>query len=146
MCRLITIGLAMSALAVAILVSVLSPDRTIFWFVIFGWAGIASTFCPMIILSLFWPKFTERAAIASMITGFCMTIISKFFLQSMETIGPYFTALETMPPSFLSALLVGYVVTILWPDDALEATYRGHLTSIDAEIEKPSESQQAAKI
>ena len=51
-----------------------------------------------------------------------------------------------MPPSFLSALLVGYVVTILWPDDALEATYRGHLTSIDAEIEKPSESQRAAKI
>ena len=146
MCRLITIGLAMSALAVAILVSVLSPDRTIFWFVIFGWAGIAATFCPMIILSLFWPKFTERAAIASMITGFCMTIISKFVLQSMETIGPYFTALETMPPSFLSALLVGYVVTILWPDDALEATYRGDLTSIDTEIEKPSESQRAAKI
>ena len=146
MCRLITIGLAMSALAVAILVSVLSPDRTIFWFVIFGWAGIAATFCPMIILSLFWPKFTERAAIASMITGFCMTIISKFVLQSMETIGPYFTALETMPPSFLSALLVGYVVTILWPDDALEAAYRGDLTSIDTEIEKPSESQRAAKI
>jgi Na+/proline symporter len=136
----------MSALAVAILVSVLSPDRTIFWFVIFGWAGIAATFCPMIILSLFWPKFTERAAIASMITGFCMTIISKFVLQSMETIGPYFTALETMPPSFLSALLVGYVVTILWPDDALEAAYRGDLTSIDTEIEKPSESQRAAKI
>jgi Na+/proline symporter len=125
---------------------VLSPDRTIFWFVIFGWAGIAATFCPMIILSLFWPKFTEQAAIASMITGFCMTIISKFVLQSMETIGPYFTALETMPPSFLSALLVGYVVTILWPDDALEAAYRGDLTSIDTEIEKPSESQRAAKI
>tara|TARA_B110000116_G_C16196127_1_gene298835 strand:+ start:152 stop:397 length:246 start_codon:yes stop_codon:yes gene_type:complete len=81
-----------------------------------------------------------------MITGFCMTIISKFVLQSMETIGPYFTALETMPPSFLSALLVGYVVTILWPDDALEAAYRGDLTSIDTEIEKPSESQRAAKI
>ena len=73
-------------------------------------------------------------------------MISKLFLLSMETIGPFFTALETMLPSFLSALLVGYVVTILWPDDALEATYRGHLTSIDAEIEKPSESQRAAKI
>lgn len=130
LCRYITIVLAASALGLAILVSVLSPDRTIFWFVIFGWAGIAATFCPMIILSLFWPRFTERAAIAAMIAGFSMTMISKFVLQSMEGIGPYFTALETMPPSFLSALLVGYVVTIMWPDEELEAQYRADLASI----------------
>lgn len=130
LCRRITIVLAAVALGLAILVSILSPDRTIFWFVIFGWAGIAATFCPMIILSLFWPRFTERAAIASMITGFSMTMISKFVLQSMESIGPYFTALETMPPSFLSALLVGYVVTVLWPDEQLEAEYRADLVDI----------------
>ena len=130
MCRRITILLAGLALGVAILVSALSPERTIFWFVIFGWAGIAATFCPMIILSLFWPRFTERAAIASMLTGFFMTIISKFVLQGMDTIGPYFTALETMPPSFLSALLAGYVVTILWPDKELEAGYRDELESL----------------
>ncbi|NKB33854.1 MAG: sodium/solute symporter [Pseudomonadales bacterium] len=131
MCRRITIMLAVFALGVAVLVSVLSPSRTIFWFVIFGWAGIAATFCPMIILSLFWSKFTERAAMASMVTGFMMTIISKFVLQGMDSIGPYFTALETMPPSFLSALLVGYVVTIMWPDEELEAAYRDDLASID---------------
>lgn len=135
MCRGITIGLAVFALGVAVLVSVLSPNRTIFWFVIFGWAGIAATFCPMIILSLFWSKFTERAAMASMVTGFMMTIISKFVLQGMDSIGPYFTALETMPPSFLSALIVGYVVTILWPDEVLEASYRDDLESIDFEAD-----------
>ncbi len=130
LCRRITIVLAAASLGLAILVSILSPDRTIFWFVIFGWAGIAATFCPMIILSLFWPRFTERAAIAAMITGFSMTLISKFVLQSMDGIGPYFTALETMPPSFLSALLVGYVVSIMWPDKQLEAQYRADLASI----------------
>lgn len=130
LCRRITVVLAVAALGLAILVSVLSPDRTIFWFVIFGWAGIAATFCPMIILSLFWPRFTEKAAIAAMITGFSMTMISKFVLQSMEGIGPYFTALETMPPSFLSALIVGYVVTVLWPDEELEAQYRADLADI----------------
>lgn len=131
MCRRITIVLAACALGVAVIVSILSPDRTIFWFVIFGWAGIAATFCPMIILSLFWPRFTERAAIASMLTGFSMTIISKFVLQALDGIGPYFVALETMPPSFLSALIVGYVVTIMWPDKELESQYRLELASLE---------------
>ncbi len=130
LCRRITVVLAMLSLGLAIVVSVVSPDRTIFWFVIFGWAGIAATFCPMIIMSLFWTRFTERAAIAAMITGFSMTIISKFVLQGIDTIGPYFTALETMPPSFLSALIVGYVVTLLWPDDKLTAEYQADLDSI----------------
>ncbi len=131
MCRRSTIALAACALLVAVAVSILSPERTIFWFVIFGWAGIAATFCPMIILSLFWPRFTERAAIASMLTGFFMTIISKFVLQAMDGIGSYFIALETMPPSFLSALLVGYVVTIMWPDEKLERQYRQELASLE---------------
>jgi len=115
---------------VAITVSIASPDRTIFWFVIFGWAGIAATFCPMMLMSLFWTKFTERAAIAAMVTGFSMTMICKFVIQDMETIGPYFVALETMPPSFLSAGIVGYIVAVLWPDDELAAQYQADLDSI----------------
>ena len=100
---------------------------------IFGWAGIAATFCPMIILSLFWPRFTEKAAIAAMITGFSMTLITKFVIQDLDGIGTYFVALETMPPSFLSALIVGYLVTIKWPDPELEAEDRKDLASLDAE-------------
>ena len=131
LCRRITLFFALLSLGLAVTVSILSPDRTIFWFAIFGWAGIAATFCPMIILSLFWSKFTERAAIAAMITGFSMTMISKFVLQGMESIGPYFTALETMPPSFLSALIVGWLVTIIWPDEDLDARYRQELVEIN---------------
>ena len=48
----VTLILAFLALAVALLVSVLSPERTVFWFIIFGWSGIAATICPVIILSL----------------------------------------------------------------------------------------------
>jgi Na+/proline symporter len=133
LCRRITIAIAACALGLAILISILSPDRTIFWFVIFGWAGIAATFCPMIILSLFWPRFTEKAAIASMLTGFSMTLITKFVIQDMEGIGHYFVALETMPPSFLSALIVGYLVTIMSPDKSLEAEYRQDLAALHKE-------------
>ncbi|MBT5031848.1 MAG: sodium/proline symporter [Proteobacteria bacterium] len=130
LCRIITIAFAALALGLSMVVSIVSPERTIFWFVIFGWSGIAATFCPMILLSLFWTRFTERAAIASMITGFSMTLITKFLIQDMDGIGPYFTALETMPPSFLSALIVGYLVTIVAPDKALEARYRADLASL----------------
>ncbi|MCP5345892.1 MAG: sodium/proline symporter [Pseudomonadales bacterium] len=130
LCRRVTLAMAALALVIAVLVSLLSPDRTIFWFVIFGWSGIAATFCPMIILSLFWPAFTERAAIASMACGFLMTIISKFVLQELGTAGPYFVALETMPPSFISALLAGYLVTIMWPDRQLEAGFQAELQEI----------------
>lgn len=130
LCRVITIVFAVISLGLAITVSIASPDRTIFWFVIFGWAGIAATFCPMMLMSLFWTRFTERAAIASMIAGFSMTMICKFIIQEMEFIGPIFVALETMPPSFLSALIVGYIVTILWPDDELAAQYQADLDSI----------------
>ena len=84
----------------------------------------------MIILSLCWDRFTERAAIASMVTGFTMTIVSKFVLQEFPSVGPYFTALETMPPSFVSALLVGWLVTLLWPDDELRRGYREDLSRL----------------
>ena len=127
LCRLITLVLALAALLIAVTVAIVSPDRTIFWFAIFGWSGIAATFCPMIILSLFWSGFTERAAIASMLAGFFMTIASKFLLQELDSVGDYFAALETMPPSFLSALLVGYWVAKAWPDESLSAHYRDDL-------------------
>lgn len=141
LCRRTTLVLAALALAVAMVVSVLSPDRTIFWFVIFGWSGIAATFCPMIILSLFWSGFTERGAIASMVTGFLMTIISKFVLQEMEVIGDYFIALETMPPSFLSALLVGAVVSLCWPDPELRARYQQELTGLGERVENQGQER-----
>ncbi len=91
---------------------------------------MAATCCQMMLMSPFWTRFTEKAAIASMITGFSMTMICKFVIQDMESIGPIFVALETMPPSFLSALIVGYIVTIVWPDDELAAQYQADLDSI----------------
>ncbi|MFT4863235.1 MAG: sodium/proline symporter [Pseudohongiellaceae bacterium] len=138
LCRMVTISMAILALALAITISILSPDRTIFWFAIFGWSGIAATFCPMMVLSLFWPGFTEKAAIASMITGFSMTMISKFVLQEMDGIGVYFVALETMPPSFFSALIVGYVVALIWPDKELARLYVAELAALPTAKESSS--------
>ena len=127
LCRYSTLAIAIGAMALATLVSVIAPERTIFWFAIFGWSGIAATFCPMVILALFWPRFTEKAAIASMAAGFSVTMISKFLLQELPGIGPVFVALETMPPSFLAALIVGYLVSIISPEPANAERFRRDL-------------------
>ncbi len=129
--RYLTVVYAALALAIAITVSVVSPSRTIFWFVIFGWSGIAAIFCPMVIMSLFWKGFTARGAIASMIAGFAMTILAKFVFSEMDGIGGYFVAMETMPPAFLFSFIVGYIVSIMKPDAELAEHYSNDLKEID---------------
>lgn len=109
--KLITFLLAIFALLIAMIVAITTPERTIFWFVIFGWSGIAATFCPTIILSLFWDKFNEQGAIASMITGFLSVPLFKFGFSSLDSIGIYFENLGELGPSFILAILVGILVS-----------------------------------
>lgn len=109
--RMVTLSMALVALAIALSVAVLSPTRTIFWFVIFGWSGIAATFCPMIILSLFWDGYTEKGAIASMITGFLCVPVFKFVVPSIPGIGVYFNQIAELFPSFLLAMVAGFIVS-----------------------------------
>ena len=108
----VTLGLALFALGVALTVSILSPDRTVFWFVIFGWSGIAATFCPVIILSIFWKDYNESGAIASMVTGFLCVPIFKFVVPKISGIGIYFDKLDVMLPSVILAMLAGYIATV----------------------------------
>ena len=114
--RLVTIAMAISALAIAVLLYYLYPDRQVFWIMIFGWSGIAATFCPVIILSLFWKGYTEKGAIASMITGFFSVVFFKFIVSNMEKIGSYFKELDVLAPSFALAMLVGYIVSKIYPE------------------------------
>ncbi|KAB1065217.1 sodium/proline symporter [Salibacter halophilus] len=120
MSRLVTLGMALLALGVAISVALISPTRTVFWFSIFGWSGIAATFCPVMILSLFWKAYTERGAIASMITGFASVPFFKFYVQNLDGIGKYFEAIDVMAPSFVTAFIAGFIVTKLFPSKPIE--------------------------
>lgn len=107
-----TLVISVVALAVALLVAYVSPTRTIFWFVIFGWSGIAATFCPMMILSLFWRKYTEQGALASMITGFLSVPFFKFIVTQWAGIGPVMTNIAELLPSFILSLLIGYIISM----------------------------------
>ena len=112
----VTFFLALLALLVALCVSILSPTRTVFWFVIFGWSGIAATFCPVIIMSIFWEGLTEKGAIVSMFTGFVSVPFFKFVVPLNQNIGPFFEKLDVMLPSVLLAILLGVCVSFLSPN------------------------------
>lgn len=113
--RGVTLIMAFIALLLAILIAILSPERQVFWVIIFGWSGIAATFCPVIILSLFWKNYSEAGAIASMISGFLCVPFIKFYLQQHETLGPYFVQLDVLGPSFAVAMLFGIVFSKIYP-------------------------------
>ncbi len=113
--RFVTLGMALLALTLAFGVAWLTPERTVFWFVIFGWSGIAATFCPVVILSLFWKAYSEKGAIASMITGFACVPFFKFVVQPIPGIGVYFEQLDVLAPSFALAMLAGWIFTKIYP-------------------------------
>jgi len=100
----------------------LYPDRQVFWIMIFGWSGIAATFCPVIILSLFWDKYSEKGAIASMITGFISVILFKFVFANIKGIGVYLKELDVLAPSFALAMIVGYIVSKIFPTKNTQRT------------------------
>ena len=113
--RIVTVIMAVVALGLAMTIAVVSPERQVFWVIIFGWSGIAATFCPVIILSLFWKGYSEKGAIASMVSGFISVIVVKFVFQNMDGVGEYFVALDVLAPSFLVAMIFGWIFSKLYP-------------------------------
>lgn len=113
--RMITVAMAFVALIIAIVLYKLYPDRQVFWIIVFGWSGIAATFCPVVILSIFWKGYSEKGAIASMVTGFISVVLFKFVFSSMDGIGPYLRELDVLAPSFALAMIAGYVASKIYP-------------------------------
>ena len=115
--RKVTLLLAFAALALALVVSAVSPTRTVFWFAIFGWNGIAAVFCPVIVLSLFWRGYSAQGAIASMVTGFVSVPLFKFGSSFVPTLGPYLEKLSELPPSLLLASAAGVIFSVVFPPE-----------------------------
>jgi len=111
--RYATVGLALVALALAMAVALLVEGRTVFWFVIFGWSGIAATFCPTTILSLYWAKMTRNGALAAMVTGFVAVPVFKFGAPLLPGVGPVLAELAELPPAFLCSMAAGVIVSLV---------------------------------
>jgi sodium/proline symporter len=50
-----------------------------------------------------------------MISGFLSVILFKFVFQNMEGVGDYFVALDVLAPSFLIAMIFGWIFSKVYP-------------------------------
>ena len=70
--RLTIFVIGLGAMLVALM-----DTRVIFWFVLFAWSGLGSSFGPVILFTLYSKKITRNGAIGGMLTGFFTTIVWK---------------------------------------------------------------------
>jgi len=116
--RQMTFILALLSFGIGMGILLCDDENGIFWIVIFGWSGIAATFCPVIILSLCWPKLTALGAKCAMVAGFLATILFKFVVPPLfSTMGwengvEYLNALDVLLPAFIVSGLIGVAVSL----------------------------------
>ncbi|MEM9066626.1 MAG: sodium/proline symporter [Planctomycetota bacterium] len=114
----LTLVLALLAFAIGMGILAYDKDNGVFWIIIFGWSGIAATFCPVIILSLFWKGLTALGARCAMVAGFLAVPLFKFAAPPLlNAVGwpegnAYLTALDVLAPAFAVSMLVAVGVSI----------------------------------
>ena len=132
--RRVTVGLSLLAFAIGIGILLHDREKGVFWTIIFGWSGIAATFCPVIILSLFWEGLTARGARAAMVAGFLSVSFFKFaappllVAAGLETWTGYLADLDVLLPSFLVGFAVAIAVSLT--DRAGRERVRGALDDL----------------
>jgi sodium/proline symporter len=80
-----------------------------------AWAGFGSAFGPVIILSLFWRRFTYKGALAGVISGALVDVIWLAFLSKS-------TGIYELIPGFIVSMIVAIVVTLIDKEPSKEIT------------------------
>ena len=80
-----------------------------------AWSIFGAAFGPVVVLSLFWKRFNYKGAIASILTGFCVSIL-WMVLFNLEYYGftsvIFNTGLYEIVPGFICGILVGVIVSL----------------------------------
>ncbi len=88
----------------ALLIAILS-DKLIFAMVSYAWAGLGSSFGPVLLLMLKWKRVTWQGAISGLITGFMTTVIWSEITVLDEILSVRFV-------SFVLSFLVVWLVSL----------------------------------
>ena len=70
-----------------------------------AWGLFGAAFGPVILLSLFWKRFTYSGAVAGIITGAAVDILWLIFLKDL--------GIYEIIPGFFASLIVAIVVTLI---------------------------------
>jgi sodium/proline symporter len=68
--RVVILVIGLAALGLAF-----TSKSLIYTIVHFAWAGIGCTFSPIVILSFFWKRFNASGVVASLVSGFSVTVL-----------------------------------------------------------------------
>ena len=103
----------LGVLVVALVAGVLAldPEASVLELVSFAWAGFGAAFGPVIILALFWRRFTSWGAMAAMVTG---AAVAWFWSEASAETWEWFGLYELLP-GFVAALVVGVLVSLVTP-------------------------------
>ena len=91
---------------VAYVIAIIPGSGSIMSLVDNAWAGFGAAFGPVIILSLYWKKFSYRGAVAGMIAGGLTVVLWIIFLSDL-------TGLYELFPGFIVGMLACIVGTKL---------------------------------
>ncbi|MDL2298307.1 sodium/proline symporter [Synergistaceae bacterium OttesenSCG-928-D05] len=102
--RCMTAVMAVLALGAAKVV----PSNLIFNIVGYVWSGIGNPFSVIILLTLFWRRFSSKAAFAVICTGMPFTIF--WIMSGLDT-----KIISSLFMTFFVCLIVGVVGSFIWP-------------------------------
>lgn len=121
-----------AVLAVSLIAMVFAwqQNDTILGLVSFAWAGFGAAFGPVILLALYWKKFTGAGALWGMIVG----AVTVFVWGSTE-LSNY---LYEIVPGFLLCLLVGVIVSKITyhPNEEIDREFHEQLAIINKETKR----------
>ena len=97
-------------LIVAVVAGVLAldPEASVLELVSFAWAGFGAAFGPVILLALYWEKFTSWGAMAAVVSG---AAVAWFWSEASADTWEWFGLYEIVP-GFLGGLILGVVVSL----------------------------------
>lgn len=98
----------------------LDPNSSIMGLVSNAWAGLGSSFGPLVVLSLFWKRTNKQGAVAGIVVGALSVIIWDYIpLVGGQTLGTV-TGLYSLLLGFGLGLLAIVVVSLLTPAPSAE--------------------------
>ena len=80
-----------------------------------AWGGFGSAFGPVVILSLFWRRFTYRGAVAGVVGGALTDVIWLIFLSGS-------TGIYELLPGFVVGVVCAVVATLMDRNPGKEVT------------------------
>lgn len=93
------------------LIIAFSSKSLVYTLVHFAWAGIGCSFSPVVILSFFWKRFNSKGVIASLVSGFIVTLV--WMTPGLDK------AISATFVTFCVSMIAAVVVTLMTEGNAL---------------------------